>query len=431
MKSLRRHRCSKAHCVTLITTTLVLLWSATASRAEYHLSVDDVLEIAVAGIPDLKQRVAVQVDGTISFPVMGTITVAGLTAAQMRDRVRAALATKMFRQRTPDGRETATVIEPDQVTASVVEFRPIFVNGDVSKPGQQAYRPMMTVRQAVALAGGYELMRFRMTNNPFLESADLRSQYQAQWAEFIKEQAHVWRLRSELGNKGDIDQSILTAAPLPHSTVSAIVGNEAQQLEARRADQQGERNFLERKIVEANGQVAALTDQQDKEEQGVEQDQQELKKETELFGKGMVPSTRVVDARRAVLLSATRRLQTNVQLRQVQNARDEASRQLERNEQQRTMDLLHELQDATIKLTALSAALQSVEEKLHYTGLVRSQLVRGKGAQPDIAIVRKSDAGYERFSADEDFELNPGDVVEIALHDPLPPVPDQEQSNAQ
>ena len=42
------------------------------------------------------------------------------------------------------------------VVATVVEYRPIYVNGDVSKPGEHPFRPQMTVRQAVALSGGYD-----------------------------------------------------------------------------------------------------------------------------------------------------------------------------------------------------------------------------------------------------------------------------------
>jgi polysaccharide export outer membrane protein len=42
------------------------------------------------------------------------------------------------------------------------EQRPVYLNGDVSRPGEQRYRLGLTVRQAIALAGGYHIMRFRM-----------------------------------------------------------------------------------------------------------------------------------------------------------------------------------------------------------------------------------------------------------------------------
>ena len=37
----------------------------------------------------------------------------------------------------------------------MVAYRPIFVLGEVSKPGQYPYQPGMTVLTAVAIAGGF------------------------------------------------------------------------------------------------------------------------------------------------------------------------------------------------------------------------------------------------------------------------------------
>lgn len=45
------------------------------------------------------------------------------------------------------------MVTPDQVMLANSEFRPVYLNGDVAKPGEQTFRPGMTVRQAVALAG--------------------------------------------------------------------------------------------------------------------------------------------------------------------------------------------------------------------------------------------------------------------------------------
>src|SRR3981081_4393175 len=152
-----------------------LLCSITPAKVEYRLHVGDVIEISVARLPELKQRVPVQMDGTISYPVLGTLSVADLPPTEVQAKVQAMLAAKVFRQRTSDGRENSVAIEPNEVTATIVEYRPIYVNGDVSRPGEQVYRPLMTVRQAVALSGGYEIRRFPM-NNPFLELAELRAQ---------------------------------------------------------------------------------------------------------------------------------------------------------------------------------------------------------------------------------------------------------------
>jgi polysaccharide export outer membrane protein len=65
-----------------------------------------------------------------------------------------------------------------------------------------------------------------------------------------------------------------------------------------------------------------------------------------------------------------------------------------------------------------------VSEKLVYTGLVRSQLVRGKGSKPEISIVRTG-VGAGQIAADEEMELRPGDVIEISLQGDMTPAQSQ------
>lgn len=391
----------------------LLSWSIPA-EAEYRIDAGDTLEIAVAGMPDWRQRVEVQLDGSISYPLLGTLAVAGLSPSEVRTKVQSILATKVFRQRAPDGREHVVVLDADQITANVVEYRPIYVNGDVSKPGAQPYRPLMTVRQAVALCGGYEIMRFRM-NNPFLESADFRSDYVSLWTDFAKEQMRIWRIRTELGEGDNLDQKVLKDVPLPASTISQITRLEAEQLKRRQEDHLREKEFLRRAIKQAEEHIGVLSESLKNEEQGIQADMQDFQRVTELFGKGNVPITRITDARRALLWSSTLKLQTTAQWMTQKKQRDEVSRQLERLDDQRRMDLLRELQDAGVRLSQISARLQGVGEKLQYAGLVRSQLVRGSGSKPQIAVIRKGENGRERIVAGEDFDLQPGDVVEVAL----------------
>jgi len=126
-------------CISWGVIALGLTISVTQARAEYRVNVGDVLEVAVAGVPELRQRAPVQMDGNISLPLIGMLPVAGLPLPEIRARIGAALASKVFRQRT-DGHEIAIVIDADEVTTTVAEYRPVYVNGDVSKPGEYPYR---------------------------------------------------------------------------------------------------------------------------------------------------------------------------------------------------------------------------------------------------------------------------------------------------
>lgn len=391
-----------------------MLCSAPQARADYRLHVGDVVEISVARAPELKQRVPVQLDGSISFPMLGNLPIAGLTPSEAQARIQAILATKVFRQRISDGRENEIMIDHDEVTATVVEYRPVYVNGDVSKPGEYSYRPLMTVRQAVALSGGYELMRYRM-QNPVLESADLRAEYETLWAEFAKEQAHVWRLKTELGEDKNLDRSNLKDLPLGQSTISEIVHVEAEQLKARQADYDSQKEFLQRAIALGQNQVGVLTEQQKQDDEGAQADIDELQRTMDLYGKGSLPSPRVADSRRAVLMSSTRKLQTSAQLMQIKQQQDDFTRQIGKLDAQRKMELLRELQDANLRLSEIRAKLQSTAEKLQYATIVKSQFMRGSGSEPQIAVIRIGEKGQQRILANEESELQPGDVVEVTL----------------
>jgi polysaccharide export outer membrane protein len=253
-------------------------------------------------------------------------------------------------------------------------------------------------------------------NNPYLESADLRGQYGSLWTELAKEQARIWRIKTELGDGSQIDPVALKDVPIAFSTISEIVSTETEYLKTKESDYQREKAFLERAVREGDDHVNVLSAQQKTEEEGYQADLEDLQKVNDMFSKGSAVNTRVTDARRAVLNSATRKLQTQAQLMQIKTQQDELKRKLEKLDDQRRIDLLRELQDASEKLNETRAKLQSVGEKLQYTAMVRSQLVRGAGDKAEITIIRKGQKGEERIVADEDAELRPGDTVEVALH---------------
>ena len=391
---------------------IVLLCSPAPAKAEYRLSAGDVLQISVARLPELNQRVPVQIDGTISFPLLGKVSVAGLSPAEVQARVQALLAVKAFRQRTADGHDVSVTIEADEVTATIAEYRPIYVNGDVSKPGELAYRPRLTVRQAIALAGGYDAFRLRI-GNPIVEAADLQGEYESLWAEYAKEQARVWRLKQELGQPTTIDQKALLEVPLPRSTAQQIVDVATESLKSSQADAQAETTFLQRGIAQADAEIQVLSEQQKTEDEGAKADADDFARMQDLYSRGTVPILRVSDARRAMLLSSTRKLQTTAQLMATTRQRDDLSRRIEQLDGKRRTELLQELQDATVALAKVRSKLQSTGEKLHY--IVAAKLANGPGAKPTITIVRNGAKGTEKLNSDEDSELQPGDVVEIAL----------------
>lgn len=115
---------------------------AAASDDDYRLGAEDKLKVNVYGEADLSGEFVIDSSGNLSAPFVGQIPVKGLSVREFE----ATYAKKL--------KDAEILIEP-KVSAEVTSFRPIYVLGEVKKPGQHAYVSGMTVQKAVALAEGY------------------------------------------------------------------------------------------------------------------------------------------------------------------------------------------------------------------------------------------------------------------------------------
>ena len=70
-----------------------------------------------------------------------------------------------------------------------------------------------------------------------------------------------------------------------------------------------------------------------------------------------------------------------------------------------------------VTLADVRSRLQAAGEKLVYVGMVRSQLVRGKGSsEPELTVFRSNDkGGSDQLNVAQDDSLQPGDVIEVRL----------------
>jgi polysaccharide biosynthesis/export protein len=402
-------------CIGLIASAIITLQAVSPALAEYRVGIGDVIEIFVSGAPDLRQKSAVNLDGDVSIPLAGRIHAADLSIPELRTRVRELLSTKVYRRITMDGRENETAIKPAEISLEIAEYKPVYLTGDVAKPGEMTYRPGLTVRQSVALAGGYDLMHIRM-ENPFLESADFKAEYDKLRTDLLKRQAQIIRIQAELNGSVESGRNHLSALPANSPIAAQVVKNEADQLAAEEADFNNEKAHLRALQQQIDVQFATLEKQYAEEKEGSKYDVENLQALEQLFQRSVIPKPRYTEERRIALLSSTRVLQTMASVAQVKRDRAEISRRLQRLDDQRRLDLMRQLQDAEMALSAVRSRLEAVGEKLLYTGTIKSQLTRGPGGKPEIVVFRRNSNGTERIGATEDTELSPGDVVEVALH---------------
>lgn len=395
---------------------LLILHAATmaaplVAAEDYRLQPGDVVEISIANYAELKQRVPVQMDGSLSLPLVGVLPAQGLTLTELRLSVQGAFEARVWRVRLPDGREEARFFERDGITVSVVEYRPVFVAGDVGKPGEIVYRPGMTVRHAIAAAGGAPGQAMRGLLAPF-DPANAKSEYLNAWVNMFAGATHIWRIESELGSEREIDPGLMANAPVSEAILRLMIDTETQLRDKHHYEFEAQRSFYIGAVKQADEQIAVLAEQQKKEQEGAQEDIAEFQRVNELYGKGSLTSQRVTDARRNVLLSSTRQLQTAATLLDTNRKRGEYQRELERLDHARRSELLKDLKEAQLKLAGDKARLESAQEKLAISGM---RLPGSTGLIVKVMLHRQGPDKAESTEVQGDALLLPGDVLDITV----------------
>jgi polysaccharide biosynthesis/export protein len=109
---------------------------------DYRIGPNDLIEIEVFGVPDLKRTVRVNSSGMISLALVGNVKVAGMTAQDAEQMIAKAYGEKY--------------LQDPHVSLFIKEFttQRITVEGAVTRPGIYPVTGQITLLRALALAGG-------------------------------------------------------------------------------------------------------------------------------------------------------------------------------------------------------------------------------------------------------------------------------------
>jgi polysaccharide export outer membrane protein len=129
-----------------------------------RLQPGDQLKVIVFGEDALSGIYEISSAGAITMPLVGTVTAAGHTPAEVERALTRAFTAGKFLQ------------EP-KISVSVVAYRPFYILGEVLTPGRYPYTAGLNVLTAVATAGGFTYRASRT-------SALIRHPGEAVWQEY-------------------------------------------------------------------------------------------------------------------------------------------------------------------------------------------------------------------------------------------------------
>jgi len=120
--------------------------SAAEFEARYPAAADtlaagDVIRLSLYGDDAFTGEYQVATDGTVSLPLIGAVQLAGQTLEGARTAIERSLRDGFYPQA--------------RVSAQLVSQRPVYVLGEVARPGSFPFVADLTLSKAAALAGGY------------------------------------------------------------------------------------------------------------------------------------------------------------------------------------------------------------------------------------------------------------------------------------
>jgi polysaccharide export outer membrane protein len=120
-----------------------------ANEQPYTLDAGDKLRVVVFGQDGITNSYTVDAGGKVNLPLIGAVTARGLTNQQLAGAIAARLKQGFVR-------------EP-HVSVEVETYRPFFILGEVTTPGQYPYVANLTAETAIAIAGGFAPRAFKKT----------------------------------------------------------------------------------------------------------------------------------------------------------------------------------------------------------------------------------------------------------------------------
>ncbi|MEO5758917.1 MAG: polysaccharide biosynthesis/export family protein [Mesorhizobium sp.] len=380
-----------------------VLVTANVSRADgYAFDTGDVLRVSVIGEASYPLEVVVDDRGSISLPLLGDIQARGLTTVALSQAIERA-----FQQQK-------LILEPF-VKVEIGQYRPFFISGTVAHPGSYPFQPGITVRHALAIAGGF---RATAVGNmePALQIADLRSARSNLAIEEYRLKVRLARLQAESRQ----DKSFVGPPDPPIEfgghLIADIVASEQAQLDARLAAYRDDISFLEASLDRTKKEADMVAAARQEREKTANIQLEELQSARSLREKGLITNSNVMTAERAHTSYRAELAQTELQLEQAQQAMLNSESELRKKHQTYEMDLIAQTQDTQVELGKTQSQMRYVADKLLFIFTYGDQRTFDDlQGSVKISIFRRDQKVAHDLVADENTEVRAGDVIEVSI----------------
>lgn len=359
----------------------------------YRLSSGDVIQVSLPEHEKVNGAYPIGPEGQISIPGIGVVTANGLTIQELEEALKQ--------------RAAATILAPS-ISVSILQYRPIYILGDVSEAGKYDFIPGLTVMQAIALAKGLGRLEQGDEFSRLLTGLRTRGALNTAKTDLISNQIKLSRITAEYEGKRQFSPAMTDLPEGLEAWAKSVISHETAQMAARWNSFDLRQEKLRNALSARHSETASYAAQIATQDELLKEIQAELEKMRDLQGRGLVSNERLgqltrqeISTRSQIQQIVSLKLRSEVEMRNAEN-------QLNALTDGRALSLLQTIGDLkeTIKrledqIRADQAIIRHAENSHDLTGranIHRFELYRDNRLVPtDTTLTTKLEPGDTLF----------------------------------
>ena len=347
----------------------------------------------------------ISTDGRVMLPIIGGVDAVGKGATALSNDIAAALKDRLGLNELPS------------VTIETAVFRPVFVLGDVARPGAYEFRPGMRAVHLLAQAGGY--YRASDVDGGRLELDTLRVVGNLREIELNLAILRIRKARLEAEAAGDASFELPDNLMHPDgaAAVNAILVREREIFQTQRESHaleveslESSRALLEREVTVLKQKLEGIAVQV-----GIMADA--VGNLESLLDRGLTRSPALLNSQRALFELEARHLDAENQIFRASQSLKEVERDLIETVQRKIRENLTQLQSINSEIDQLTSRRETQRGVLAVTNQAATLIDEAETnvPQPVFRIARDVGGAFISETVTPDVILRPLDTLEISL----------------
>ncbi|MBB3390623.1 polysaccharide export outer membrane protein [Rhizobium sp. BK275] len=335
-------------------------------------------------------------EGAVFLPFLGSLPVGKLDNAGLTSQIATRLQEKIGLMQAP------------VVMIEILEYPPIYVVGDVAKPGEYKFRPGLIVLQSLAMGGGPVRAKSEQQTQSIRLAGELRETDHA----ILRSAAKLSRLQAEMDGAKEITFDRTGGSDQQYA--AGIYNEERVIFQARASALERQSKALMELRDLLNTEISTLEEKVAGADDNIKSVEDQLVSVKTLVEKGLTVSSRQMDLQRLLTTYRADKLDLVTAIMRGRQAISETTRNLEGLADTRRSEIATEAQSERANLDQLKMK-RELTQKLLIEGLAAGDDAKNPGDELPLTftVSRRNDGQINQFPASETTALEPGDVVRV------------------